>query len=158
MVQEFCIAQVAKNKGAVAVNLQIDSDTMKAASLRVPSGSVDHPRLENVPFDKATAEAPFEQRTIIDRACFESFGQRAGNHLRSLVPNALLRTVGPLVVRSREVNNVGAAVSQARHQCEGNWGLQTLEIPQSQCLRIIPGDAVVHRSPTGPIAAILGHL
>jgi hypothetical protein len=130
--KNFALAQVAKDQGAVAVNLQIDSDTMKAASLRVPGASVDHPRLENVSFDKASAEAPFEQRAIIDRACFESFGQRAGNHLRSLVPDALLARYWPLVVaRSREVNNVGAAVSQARHQCEGNWGLQTLEIPQS---------------------------
>jgi hypothetical protein len=39
----------------------------------------------------------------------------------------------PMVVaRSRETGRLGACLAQARHQLEGEWGLQTLEIPQSQ--------------------------
>jgi hypothetical protein len=131
-VKNFVIARLAREHGAVAVNLQIDSDAMKSASLRVPGGSVDQPHMENVPFDRAAAEAPFEQRTILDRACFESFGERAGQHLQSLIPQSILARFWPLAVaRSRETNHVGASLAQARHQCEAAWGLQTLEIPQS---------------------------
>ncbi|HZZ29746.1 MAG TPA: hypothetical protein VFE46_17255 [Pirellulales bacterium] len=131
--KDFAIARLANDHDAVAVNLQIDSDAMKTASLRVPGGSVDQPRMEYVPFDRVAPEAPFEQRTIIDRACFESFGERACKHLQSLIPQPLLRRYWPLAVaRSRETNHLGASLSQARHQCEAGWGLQTLELPQSQ--------------------------
>ena len=132
-LKNFALARLAKDHGAVAVNLQIDSDAMKTASLRVPSGSLDQPRLENVPFDRAAAEAPFEQRTILDRACFDSFADRASKHLQSLVPHPFLARFWPLAVaRSRETNHLGASLAQARHQCEAAWGLQTLEIPQSR--------------------------
>jgi hypothetical protein len=130
--KNFVLARLAKAPDTVAVNLQIDSDAMNEASLRVPGGSIDRPHVENVPFDRAAAETPFEQRGIIDRECFESFGSRAGDHLRSLAPHPLLARYWPLAIaRSRETNNVGASLSQARHQCEAAWGLQTLEIPQS---------------------------
>ena len=36
------------------------------------------------------------------------------------------------MARSRVTNNLGACLSQARHQLEGQWGLQSLEIPQSR--------------------------
>ena len=132
-LKNFVIARLAKEHQAVAVNLQIDSDAMKSASLRVPGGSVDQPRLENMPFDRAAAEMPFEQRTILDRACFNSFGERASKHLQSLVPEPFLAKFWPLAVaRAQETNHVGALLAQARHQCEAAWGLQTLEMPQSR--------------------------
>ncbi len=54
--------------------------------------------------------------------------------LRPLVANPILSKYWPLAAsRSRVTNNLGACLSQARHQLEAaNWGLQTLEIPQSR--------------------------
>jgi hypothetical protein len=132
-LKNFVLARLAKEHEGVAVNLQIDSDAMKSASMRVPGGSVEQPRLENVPFDRAAAEMPFEQRSILDRACFDSFGERASKHLQSLVPEPFLTRFWPLAVsRARETNHVGASLAQARHQCEAALGLQTLEMPQSR--------------------------
>jgi hypothetical protein len=48
------------------------------------------------------------------------------------VADPLVREFWPqAVARSKEVNNIGACLSQARHGWEARWGLQTLEIPQS---------------------------
>ncbi len=130
--KNFVLARLARDHHAVAVNLQIDSDAMKSSSLRVPAGSLDEPDIEAVPFDRAVANAPFEQRTILDHALFESFGNRAAAFLQSLVPDPLLKKYWPLAVaRSRETNHIGASLSQARHQLEAKWGVQSLEIPQS---------------------------
>jgi hypothetical protein len=131
--KNFVLAALARDYNAVAVNLQIDSDAMKAAALRVPTSSPDSPRVESVPFDRAVANAPFEQRTILDRSIFESFGQRAAAYLKPLVADPLVEQFWPLAVeRSRATNNIGASIAQARHQLEGRWGVNTLEIPQSQ--------------------------
>jgi hypothetical protein len=132
-LKNFVLNQLAEQHGAIAVNLQIDSDAMKSSSLRVPTGTIEQPRLEAVPFDRASTNMPFEQRAVLDAALFESFGNRAGAQLQPIIAEPLLIKYWPLAVaRSREVNNVGASISQARHQLEGQWGLQTLEIPQSR--------------------------
>ncbi|MCC7087015.1 MAG: hypothetical protein IT427_18605 [Pirellulales bacterium] len=132
-LKNFALNQLAQQHGAVAINLQIDSDTMKSSSLRVPVGSVDAPRMEAVPFDRGTTDTPFEQRPILDPSLFRSFGDRAALSLRPLITDPLLKSYWPLaVVRSRETDNIGHCVSQARHQLEAQWGLQTLEIPQSR--------------------------
>jgi hypothetical protein len=138
-LKNFVLARLAKCQNAVAVNLQIDSDTMKTASLRVPGGSVGQPHMEYVSFDHGAPELPYEQRSILDLEFFESFGGRAGSQLEQMLRDPLLERYWPMVVaRAHETKNVGASLSQARHQCEGEWGLQTLEIPQSRVCDLPP--------------------
>jgi hypothetical protein len=130
--KNFALAAIAASQGGVAVNLAIDSDTIKAASLRVPSGTSGEPTVESVPYDRPTAEIPFEARRIVDRACLESFGQRAAATIAPLVAQPFVREFWPLVIeRSRHCGNLGECIAQARHQQEGAWGAATLEIPQS---------------------------
>ena len=130
--KNFVLAQMAQEHGAVAVNLQIDSDVIKAGSVRVPTGSVDEPRAESVPFDRSAANLPWEQRQILDRSVFESFGERAVATLSPFVADPLVKKYWPLAVaRSRETSLAGCCIAQARHQLEAEWGLQSLEIPQS---------------------------
>jgi hypothetical protein len=137
--KNFVLAKLSEQCDAVAVNLQIDSDAMKTASLRIPGGTVDQPRMEYIQFDHGAAELPFEQRGIVDRDCFNSFGERATRQLQTLVPDAFLARYWPLATaRAKETNNIGASISQARHQCEAAWGLQTLEIPQSRVCDLAP--------------------
>jgi len=131
--KNFALSDLAAQHRAVAVNLAIDSDTIKTASLRVPTGAVEQPRAESVSFDQPGAEIPYEERHIVDRACLESFGERASKTLAPLVRDPLLRDFWPLVIaRSRDVDNLGQCLAQARHQQEGRWGAITLELPQSQ--------------------------
>lgn len=131
--KNFALARLAREHGATAVNLVIESDTLKDPSLRVPGGSIDAPVARNIAFDDRDDAVPFAARTIRNHARFESFGRRASEWLRPLVEEPLLETFWPRVVaRSRETDNLGECLAQARHQLEGEWGIETLELPQSR--------------------------
>jgi hypothetical protein len=130
--KNFVLARMAQQHGAVAVNLQIDSDVIKAGSIRVPTGSIEEPRAESVPFDRSATNLPWEQRQILDRSIFESFGERAAATVRPFVSDPLVKKYWQLAVaRSHETSLAGSCIAQARHQLEAEWGLQSLEIPQS---------------------------
>lgn len=131
--KNFVLAALARRHCGVAVNLAIDSDTIKTASLSVPTGSPSEPRVESVPFDRQTTDIPYEERAIVDRECLASFGRRAAETIAPLVGNPLVREFWPLVVeRAGECDNLGECLAQARHRQEGLWGSETLEIPQSR--------------------------
>lgn len=134
--KNFALSHLAQAHQASAVNLVIDTDTMKDAALRVPGGTVEQPLARTIAFDDATAEVPFARRRIRNRRVFEDFGRTAGDWLRPLIGDPLLTSYWPKVVaRGRETDNLGACLAQARHQIEGEWGSQTLELPQSSVCR-----------------------
>ena len=131
-LKNFVLHRLAQRHDAVAVNLVIDSDTIKTSSLRVPGGTAAKPRTGVVLFDKPSGEIPFQARAIQDFDLFASFGRRAAERLSPLVANPMLSEFWPLAVEgARRTRNLGQSLSQARHQWEGRWGLSTLEIPQS---------------------------
>jgi hypothetical protein len=131
--KNFVLSGLAEAQGATAVNLVIDSDTIKTAAVRVPGGNSRRPQVESVSFDRASAEIPFEERTILDRNCLASFGDRAGAVVKRLIPDPLLDEFWPLVAgRSAANQNLGECLSQARHIQEERWGGQSLELPQSR--------------------------
>ncbi len=131
--KNFVLSNLAQRHGGVSVNLAIDSDTIKTAAVRVPTGSSSSPHAESVPFDQQSSEIPYEEREIIDRDLLASFGKRAAETIAPLVGDPLVREFWPLVVeRSQSVTNLGQCLAQARHQQEGIWGATTLEIPQSR--------------------------
>jgi hypothetical protein len=135
--KNFVLSRLAREHRAVAINLVIDSDTTKDPAIRVPTGTVTDPRVESVAFDRPTAEMPFEERSIQDAECWRRFGSRVQDHIRSLVPNPLIEEFWPRVVeRSRFTSRTGDCLSQARHQQEGVWGAQTLELPQSRVCQL----------------------
>lgn len=133
-IKNFALGAVARAAGATPINLVVDSDSVKSSSLLVPTGSPAAPRAEQVAFDRRLPPIAFEERSIHDREVFESFGTRAVEHLREIVPHPLVETFWPMVVeRAKPANgNLGACLAQARHRLEGQWGLQTLELPQSR--------------------------
>jgi len=131
-LKNAALDRLARQHNAVGVNLQIDNDTLKAPSIRVPSGTIDSPTARPVLFDSAEAEIPFEQREIADRAVFESFGSRAAEQIAPFISDPLLNEYWPQVIeRSQHTNLLGSCISQARHQLESSWGLANLELPQS---------------------------
>jgi hypothetical protein len=150
-LKHFALDGVARSNHAVAVNLLIDSDTIKTSSLRVPTGTPSQPMVEAVLFDRPTTAVPFEERAIVDRAMFESFGTRAAKSIASLVPGPFVESFWPEVVRrSRQTSRLGECLAQARHAWEGRWGTTTLEIPQSR----VAGLPAFHRF----VAHLLSHL
>ena len=130
--KNFALAEVARRHGAAAVNLLIDSDTLKSTAVTVPCGTPADPRRESVLFDRPDARIPFEERPVLDENLFCNFGQRVARRVAALVPDPLIGRYWPLVIeRARHVDRLGYCLAQARHQLEGQWGVQTLEVPQS---------------------------
>jgi hypothetical protein len=131
--KSFALGALAHRHEALAVNLLIDGDTVKTASLHVPGGSVTEPHVAAVPLDQAGPIVPYEERRIVDRQTFADFGRHAAGQIAPLVSDPLVCTYWPMAVRRMdETDNLGACLAQSRHQLEGRWGLTTLEIPQSR--------------------------
>jgi hypothetical protein len=85
-----------------------------------------------IAFDRSDPKIPYEERTIQDRELFGGFQRRAVEQIAPLLADPLISQYWPLVLRRAEqTDNLGACLAQARHQLEGLWGLETLEVPQS---------------------------
>jgi hypothetical protein len=135
--KNFSLDHLAKRHGAIAVNLVIDSDTMKSNTVRVAGGTAAQPQSAAIPLDEPGPVVPFEEREILDRPLFSAFGQRAVDHIAGLVPDPLLRDYWPrAVARLEQTGNLGDCLAQSRHQVERRLGLRTLEIPQSRVCQL----------------------
>jgi hypothetical protein len=127
----------ARRVGGTAINLIVDSDRCQGTTAPVPVGTPRAARLEHVPFDVAAPEMPWEERGVVDRDCFESFGNRAADLLAPLAPDCILRPWWPLVVeRTHESHRLGLGIAQARHMLEERLGLESLELPVSEMVRL----------------------
>ncbi|QDT67168.1 hypothetical protein MalM25_00650 [Planctomycetes bacterium MalM25] len=130
--KNFALDALAKTAGGVGVHLLIDSDLCRGASVRTPTGSIASPRVEGVPYDRALAARPYEERTIQDTATFASFTDRAAQAIKPLIPEPLVRELWAFAESARERSgNLGRVLSEARHRVERGWGSNTLEAPSS---------------------------
>jgi hypothetical protein len=130
--KNFVLDQLARQHNAVAVNLIVDNDTVKHSSLLVPGGSPETPTAVSLPLDRSETPVPYEEWRIEDRALFRSFGARVAEQIAPLVPDPLVRQYWPMAARRMcRTDNLGACLAQSRHQLEGQWGLNTWEVPVS---------------------------
>jgi hypothetical protein len=137
--KNFAMSAAARALDAYAVNLLIDNDVFRTPGIRVPHGSGDAPEVSFVSFDQSGGETPFEDRFLQDRRAFDSFGHRVGDMIRPLVAQPLVESFWPLATAAvSRTNNIGQALSQARHTLEGQWGLSTVELPLSSVCRQEP--------------------
>jgi len=131
-LKNFALGRLAEQHKATAINLVIDSDAISAASLRVPGGSADHPSAAQLAFDRPDPAIPYEERRIEDRALFDSFGRRVEEQIAHLIQHPVIEKYWPIAIRqSQESDLLGACIARARHLIEAQWGLITLEVPQS---------------------------
>ena len=127
----------ARRVGGTAINLVVDTDRCAATSAGVPVGTPREAHVEEIPFDTPAPEMAWEERGILDPDCFASFGERASRVLAPLEPDAILRRWWPLVVeRAAESHRLGLAIAQARHALEARFGMETLEVPVSELVRL----------------------
>lgn len=130
--KNFVLGRLARELRGVGVHLLIDSDMCRGVSIRVPSGSVDEPRVEAVAYDAPSAEVPYEERTIRDMATLTSFPDRVVALLSPLVERPLVESLWPLALgRNSTQMNLGLRLAQGRHALEETWHNDTLELPQS---------------------------
>jgi hypothetical protein len=130
--KNFVLGELAREVEGLGVHLLIDSDSCRTASIRVPTGSVERPRVEAVPFDRPAAEMPYEERTVGDETLFASFPKRISDLLRPFVAAPVVNELWPLIrVQGSGDTNLGRRIAQGRHALEAAWGNDTLELPQS---------------------------
>ena len=132
--KHFVLHAVAQRCGGIGVHLSIDNDTAKRTSILVPTGTPDRPALTTVAYDRRTATVPYEERRVIDGSAWSTFGERVSQAIESLVPEPLIAEFWPRVL-DQSTSKVGEALASARHQLEGEWGLETLETPISRVCR-----------------------
>ncbi len=130
--KNFVLGGLARRLGGVGIHLLIDSDLCRTATVRVPSGTLDQPRMEMVAIDSPAAEVPYEERTIQNAASFSTFAERATALLRPFVTNPMVAELWPIMLeRAAGVKNLGLRLAQGRHAFEQTWNNDTLELPQS---------------------------
>jgi hypothetical protein len=130
--KNFVLGQLARETHGIGIHLLIDSDSCRTATIRVPTGSVDQPRVEAVPLDHPAAEMPYEERMVGDEALFASFPSRLSTLLRPFIAAPVVHELWPMIhERSRGEKNLGRRIAQGRHSLEASWGNDTLEVPQS---------------------------
>lgn len=133
-LKNFSASQLASQCHGTAINLIIDSDLCRSPAIRVPTGDPADPLVETVAFDRAVSEMPYEERLIVDSEVWSSFGTRTSELVKPIVANPFIDEWWPEVL-SCDTQNLGAAISQARHKTEIKWGSRSLELPQSAICR-----------------------
>ncbi len=149
--KNFALSQLTQLAPGVGVHLLIDNDTVSDPSIRVAGGTPQEPSWSTVAYDAAGPEIPYEERGILDRSLMDTFAARVIRQTKDWVRHPLIEEYWPRVLaRSAVTNRLGLCLSQARHQAEAAWGLNTLELPQS---------VVCQSEPFGWFAAhVLSHL
>jgi hypothetical protein len=148
-VKNFALNGLARALGCVPVNLIVDNDTLKSASLRLPGGDFSSdratsPHLLAMAFDRWLAETPYEERAVNDEDLFASFPQRVRRdwHYQPLLDEYWAE----VRLQSPRTPLLGERFAAARRALERRWGCHNLEVPVSRLCQ------------TGPFAWFASHL
>jgi hypothetical protein len=129
-VKNFAAAAIARACGGRALNLIVDNDIPKAASIRVPIVEAGRLRTVGVDFDQWPGEVPYEDWTVGDEGLFATVADRVGSVLGGSVADPVLWDYWPRAVRRRtQVDSMGLILSLARRELEQSWGISNLEVP-----------------------------
>ncbi|MEO6808325.1 MAG: hypothetical protein ABI353_04350 [Isosphaeraceae bacterium] len=129
-IKNFAAGELAKVHHAVSLNLIVDNDLPKGASIRVPHCDGDALRSVPVEFDEWDGDIPYEDWAVSDEAKFANFGQRVAETLGTLVPDPLINEFWPGALQAAEVTDrVGLRLTAARRGLEASWGVSNWEVP-----------------------------
>jgi hypothetical protein len=132
-VKNFAAGALADALGGTAINLVIDADACRSTAIRAPSGAVEEPRFASIEFDAPSDKVPWEERPIVNVDVWQSFAERVREATSSLLQWRMLDDWWPIALeRGETTGRIGAALAQARHLAELDWGGHSLELPQSR--------------------------
>jgi hypothetical protein len=131
-VKNFAVAGLARAHRGVGLNLIVDDDIPKGASIRVPRPTEAGLRPLPVEFDDWAGELPYEDWTVRDERRFATFGDRVRAALGDQVPDPIIDDYWPLALRAAgRTDRVGLRLAAARRMLEGSWGVANWEVPLS---------------------------
>lgn len=130
--KNFALHQLAQRHAAMAINLIIDTDAAKPALLHAPSEG----RLVRVPFDRSTAEVPYEERKVEDEATFARLPQQMAPIMSKWGFEPMLASFWSEVIQQADRTPLlGERFAAARRALESRWGVDQREVPMSQVCR-----------------------
>jgi len=124
-VKNFALNGLARQHRAIALNLIVDNDTVKSASVRVPTG-------EKIAFDRFSGEQPWEERPVIEPRTFAAFPERVAEVMSRWGVEPVRRKCGG---RCPPTGRWAKRLVAGRRAVEREWGCHNLEVPLSRCLR-----------------------
>ncbi|WP_205678637.1 hypothetical protein [Aquisphaera insulae] len=132
-VKNFAAASLASACGGIALNMIVDNDIPKSATIRVPLLERDRARAVRIEFDRWMGEWPYEDLRVHDEALFASFPARVRKVLPAQIADPILDGFWPRAVRrASEIPTLGLRLALARREIEAEWGISNLEIPLSE--------------------------
>ena len=137
-VKNFVLAHLAQPPAA-GLHLIIDTDQVTKPAIRVPTGTIENPRVETIAFDQLGEAIPVEEWRIRDSELFRTFADRVAETIRPMVTNPLITEFWPSVMDAAgQDDRAGWAIARARHQLESEWlgGQRTCELPMSYCCQL----------------------
>jgi hypothetical protein len=138
-VKNFVVGALARREQGIGLNLVVDNDTLSTTAVRVPAGTRDQPRVDQILFDEPRSTRPWEEARLINRALFESFPARVEEKLSDWGIRPLLGEFWPAAVRQADRSDrLADCLTAARHCRERQWGNSNLELPLSRLCRLDP--------------------
>ncbi len=132
-VKNFATAALARAHGGLGLNLIVDNDLPKSASIRVPRVGKDRLQTVRVEFDQWKGEMPYEDLAVHDESLFASFGDRVRQVLGGVIADPIIEGFWPCALRQAKGQpTLGMRLALARRELESKWGVSNLEIPLSQ--------------------------
>ena len=129
--KNFALNGLAQRVDGVPLNLIVDNDTLKSASIRIPvCASPLTVRLQSIPFDEFNRQIPYEDYRAGDEECFRSFAARIAEFQAGWGFEPLVYSVW----NHPEVGaglTVGERFAAMRRRQEREWGCVNLELPVS---------------------------
>lgn len=137
-LKNFLLSTLASHVGGIPINLIVDNDMLREVTIRVPVSTATGASVMSVEMDAGSEEAPYESRPIMERAQFDTFGERLLRELGAGPASsvALIRQLWPFAVQAANRQSpqpalLGRCLAEARHRLEGELDLRTLEVPLS---------------------------
>ncbi len=126
--KNLAVAAVARANGGLGGNLVADTDQMKSSSVRVISGSMESPRIVQVPFDSVEDGRPFEAWKVHDGRMFHAFADAVRAADVALPPDPLLDSFWPKAC-AIDSDSGSRRFTMARSEIEKSWGFGLVESP-----------------------------
>jgi len=126
--KNLAVSAIARAHGGLGGNLVADTDQIKSSSVRVVSGSLETPRIVQVPFDAVDDGRPFEAWKVRDEPIFRAFADSVRSADVALPPDPLLDTFWPKAC-SIDSESGSRRFTIARSEIEKSWGFGLVESP-----------------------------
>lgn len=137
-LKNFYLAGLAKRLGGLAVNLVVDTDTVKQPSLKIPfrGDSPKWTQIAELPLGVSETESIWAKVPLPSREMIKKWLERAepllGNWSWTPIMVDLWAQQPWLELYDLSQNNLGIYHVQLRRYFEKDWGIQTIEFPVSQ--------------------------